>query len=105
MMLTTQVGGPLFQTRRRGILAFEFEDHAADVAIALVGLEQAQAFVRIAPSQDLNSLFARAPRIHGTTSRHIEIDRVATGQGPAVIINFVNLTGGEKPENRSCRPS
>ena len=43
--MTGGEGAFLIQACRLGILTLEFQDHAADVAITLVGLEQAQAFI------------------------------------------------------------
>src|SRR5438876_8639048 len=83
----------LLQRRRLPLVAFQFEHHAADVLVVLVRLQELQTLLRIAPLQDLNGLLPCAPRIHVALIRHVKIDRIATGQGPAVIIDTIDLPG------------
>ena len=51
----------LAQLCRFSIAAFELEDHALDVAVILVRLQELQTLLRIAPLQNLNGLLSRAP--------------------------------------------
>jgi hypothetical protein len=95
----------LFQARRRGNVALKLENHPANVAIALVRLEQAQALLRIAPTQNLDVLFARPPGIHRASRRHIKIDRVPSRQGPSVIFDAINLPGRDQAKDSTGRPA
>ena len=79
--------------RRFAVAAFDLEDHPFDVFVVLVGLQELQTLLRITPLQDLNGLLPCAPRIHVALIRHVKIDRIATGQGPAIIIDPIHLPG------------
>ena len=75
------------------MVAVQFKDHSFDVTILLVPLEETQAFVRIAPLQNLNRFRARAPGIHLVRRSHVKIDRVPARERPAVIVYLVHLPG------------
>ena len=85
--------------------AFQLEHHASDVLIVLVRLEKLQAFLRVAPLQDLDCLLTGAPRIHFALIRHVKINRVTAGKGPAVIIDSIHLPGGKQPESCARWPA
>ena len=85
--------------------AFQLEHHAFDVLIVLVRLEKLQAFLRIAPLQDLDCLLTGAPRIHFALIRHVKINRVTAGKRPAVIIDSIHLPGGKQPESCARWPA
>ena len=87
------------------MLAFQLEHHAFDVLIVLVRLEKLQAFLRIAPLQDLDCLLTGAPRIHFALIRHVKIDRVTARKRPAVIIDSIHLSGGKQSESCACWPA
>ena len=92
-------GGCLF------VAAFELEHHPFDVLVVLVRLQELQTLLRIAPLQDLNALLTRAPRIHLALIRHIEVDRIAPGERPAVIFHAINLPGGKQTKDCACGPA
>ena len=85
--------------------AFQLEHHAFDVLIVLVRLEKLQAFLRIAPLQDLDCLLTSTPRIHFALIRHVKINRVTAGKRPAVIIDSIHLPGRKQPESCTRRPA
>ena len=85
--------------------AFQLEHHAFDVLVVLVRLQELQTLLRIAPLQDLNALLTRAPRIHLALIRHIEVDRIAPGERPAVIFHAINLPGGKQTKDCACGPA
>ena len=85
--------------------AFQLEHHAFDVLIVLVRLEKLQAFLRIAPLQDLDRLSTSAPGVHVARIRHVEIDRVTAGKRPTVIIDSIHLPGGKQPESCARWPA
>ncbi len=87
------------------MVAFQLEHHASDVLIVLVRLEKLQAFLRVAPLQDLDCLLTGAPRIHFASIRHVKINRVTAGKGPAVIIDSIHLPGGKQPEGCARWPA
>jgi hypothetical protein len=61
----------LSQRGRFFMAAFKLKHHSLDVLVILVPTQELQAFLRIAPLQDLDSLLTRAPRIHFTLIRHV----------------------------------
>ena len=84
---------------------FQLEHHAFDVLVVLVRLQELQTLLRIAPLQDLNALLTRAPRIHLALIGHIEVDRIATGERPAVVLHAIRLAGGKQAKNCADRPA
>ena len=87
------------------MVTFQLEHHAFDVLIVLVRLEKLQAFLRIAPLQDLDCLLTGTPRIHFALIRHVKINRVTAGKRPAVIIDPIHLPGGKQPESCARWPA
>ena len=87
------------------MVAFQLEHHAFDVLIVLVRLQKLQAFLRIAPLQDLDCLLTGAPRIHFALIRHVKIDRVTARKRPAVIIDSIHLPGRKQPESCASWPA
>src|SRR5713101_5712399 len=73
------------------VAAFELEHHPFDVLVVLVRLEELQALLRIAPLQDLDGLLTSAPRIHLTLIRHVEVEGVAAGKRPTVVLHAIHL--------------
>ena len=49
------------QRRRFAVAAFDLQHHPLNVAVVLVGLQELQTLLRIAPLQDLDQLLSRAP--------------------------------------------
>src|SRR4029434_3091323 len=86
-------------------MAFELEHHAFDVLVVLMRSEELQAFLRIAPLKDLDALLTRAPRIHLTLVCHIEVNRIAPGKRPAVILHAIHLASGQQTEDCTSRPA
>src|SRR5260370_14801035 len=63
------------------------------------------AFPRVTPFQDFDSDAANTPVVHFGPGWTIKIDGVPSGQCPAVIVDLVDLTGGEDYEFRTGRPA
>src|SRR5260370_26720244 len=63
------------------------------------------AFPRVTPFQDFDSDAANTPVVHFGPGWTIQIDGVPSGQCPAVIVDLVDLTGGEDYEFRTGRPA
>ena len=59
------------QRGRLVMVAFEFKHHSLDVSVILVPMQELQAFLRIAPLQNLDGFLASTPQIHFTLIRHV----------------------------------
>ena len=86
-------------------MAFELEHHALNVFVVLVRSQELQAFLWIAPFQDLDGFLPCAPGIHFALVRHVKINRIASGKRPAVIFDSVILARGKEPKHRADRPA
>ena len=66
-------------SQRRSFLtaAFELKDHSLNMPVILVRSEELQAFLWIAPFQNLDGLLTRAPGIHLALVRHVKVNCVA----------------------------
>ena len=73
----------------------DFVHHPANVGIIVTRLEYMIAFPRIPPFQDFNSDAADAPGVHFCPGWTIQVDGVPPSQCPTVIVDLVDLTGGE----------
>src|SRR5438445_11811527 len=86
-------------------MAFELEHHALNVFVVLVRSQELQAFLWIAPFQDLYGFLPCAPGIHFALVRHVKINRVASRKRPAVIFHAVILPRGEQAKDRAGWPA
>jgi hypothetical protein len=93
------------QACRVFLATLELEHHSLDVFVILMPAKQLQALLRIAPFQNFDGLLSSAPRIHLTLVRHVEIDRIPSGKGPAVIFNPVILPSGNQAKHRPGGPA
>ena len=59
------------QRGRLFVVAFEFKHQSLDVSVILVATQELQAFLRIAPLQNLDGFLASAPRIHFALIWHV----------------------------------
>src|SRR6476661_2853436 len=84
---------PVKSGGRRSVEIPDFRHHPADMGVVATRFEDMITFPRIAPLQNLDGHPAYAPVVHFRPRGAVEIDGVAAGQGPSVIIDFVDLPG------------
>src|SRR4029077_20272818 len=68
----------LVEIGRGPLVPFQLQHHSLDVAVFGVSRKPAQAFLRIAPTHDLDRLLTHAPAIHLTRRGHVEVNRVSS---------------------------
>ncbi len=78
--------------------------HPANVGVIATRFEYMIALPRVAPFQDLDSHAANTPVTHFGPGWTIQIDGVPSSQCPTVVVDLVDLTGGEDHESRTGRP-
>src|SRR5438477_912512 len=104
-MKTATAAERLTQPRRFLPVALKLEHHSADVLVILMWKKETQAFLRVAPTKNLNWLLARAPGVHLRLSSHVKINGVTSGKRPTVIVHPINLSGRRQPESRAHWPA
>jgi hypothetical protein len=72
-----------------------FLQHTSDVRVIATWCQDMVAFPGIAPFQDLDRNTPNTPIIHFRPRWAIEVDGVPAGQSPAVVVDLVDLTGGQ----------
>lgn len=82
----------------------DFVQHPANVGIIATRLEYMIAFPWVPPFQDFDSNAANTPVVHFGPGWTIQIDGVPSSQCPTVVVDLVDLTGGEDYEFRTSRP-
>src|SRR5580700_11857848 len=63
------------------------------------------AFPRIAPFQNLDRDATHTPIVHLCPRWTVDVDGISAGQGPSIVVDLVDLTGGQDQEFRAGRPS
>jgi hypothetical protein len=74
------------------------------MCVIATGFQDVITLPGIAPFQYLDRDSANTPVIHFSPRGAVEVDGVSSGQSPAVIVDFVDLTGGQDQEFRADRP-
>ena len=67
--------------------------------------EDSPAFIQVAPFENVEGDAAHAPVFHGGVVGFVEIDGVASGQSPAVVIDFIDFARGDDLKNCAHWPA
>ena len=86
-------------------LGAELPQHSGYVAVAGAREEGVVAFAGVAPLEDLDIDVADAPGIHLLAGGHVDINGVAAGKIPAVIVDDVDEAGIEDAEHGAGGPA
>ena len=98
------MSGVMLSAGRSSVKSLDLVHHPAHMGIGATRFQDSVTLPRVAPMKDLDGDAADTPLIHFPAGRAVEINGVASGKIPSVIINYISLAGRQDHEFSSDRP-